>query len=103
MLDSFQSANPGNSGFTWNPATNLNHKIHYLKNNPAETSLSFYEKLERHSRNIPKRIDYIFVGPKFRIKTGKIIVKSSSVVLDEVIDGVHASDHYGVFTELYLD
>lgn len=46
----------------------------------------------------PRRIDYIFVrGPDTRGR-GKPL--SCRVVLDEVVDGVAPSDHFGVFAEL---
>jgi endonuclease/exonuclease/phosphatase family metal-dependent hydrolase len=48
----------------------------------------------------PRRIDYVFVrGPDKRVR-GKPL--SSRVVLDELVDGVAASDHYGVFSEISI-
>lgn len=48
----------------------------------------------------PRRIDYIFVrGPDKRVR-GKPL--SSRVVFDEIVDGVAASDHYGVFSEISI-
>ncbi|WP_104983007.1 endonuclease/exonuclease/phosphatase family protein [Sorangium cellulosum] len=48
----------------------------------------------------PRRIDYVFVrGPDKQVR-GKPI--SSRVVLDEVEDGVAASDHYGVLSEISI-
>jgi endonuclease/exonuclease/phosphatase family metal-dependent hydrolase len=45
----------------------------------------------------PRRIDYVLVrGPDTRVR-GKPL--AARVVLDEVVDGIAASDHYGVFAE----
>jgi endonuclease/exonuclease/phosphatase family metal-dependent hydrolase len=46
----------------------------------------------------PRRIDYIFVrGPDKRVR-GKPL--SSRVVFEEAPQGVTASDHYGVYSEI---
>lgn len=48
----------------------------------------------------PRRIDYVFVrGPDQRAR-GKPL--SCRVVLDEIVDGVAPSDHYGVMAEISL-
>ncbi len=48
----------------------------------------------------PRRIDYVFVrGPD---KHGRGKPLSAKVVLDEVHDGVAASDHYGVLVEMSM-
>lgn len=48
----------------------------------------------------PRRIDYVFVrGPDKRVR-GKPL--AASVVFDEVVDGVAASDHYGVVAEISI-
>lgn len=53
-----------------------------------------------HRHDPPRRIDYVFVrGPDTR---GRGRALHARVVLDEVVDGVAASDHYGVYAELSL-
>jgi endonuclease/exonuclease/phosphatase family metal-dependent hydrolase len=48
----------------------------------------------------PRRIDYIFVrGPD---KQGRGKPVSARVVLDEVTDGIAASDHWGVYAEIRM-
>ena len=48
----------------------------------------------------PRRIDYIFVrGPDNKVR-GKPV--SARVVMDEVENGVAATDHYGVFAEVSI-
>jgi endonuclease/exonuclease/phosphatase family metal-dependent hydrolase len=48
----------------------------------------------------PRRIDYIFVRGPDKHARGKPL--AASVVFEEVIDGVAASDHYGVLAELSI-
>lgn len=48
----------------------------------------------------PRRIDYVFVrGPDNQVR-GKPI--SARVVLDDVVGGVAATDHYGVYAEISI-
>jgi hypothetical protein len=48
----------------------------------------------------PRRIDYIFVrGPDNKVR-GKPV--SARVVMDEVENGIAATDHYGVFAEVSI-
>lgn len=46
----------------------------------------------------PRRIDYIFVRGVDRSARGRPL--AASVVLEEVVDGVAASDHYGVMADI---
>jgi endonuclease/exonuclease/phosphatase family metal-dependent hydrolase len=48
----------------------------------------------------PRRIDYVFVRGPDRHGRGK--PRSARVVLDQLDEGVAASDHYGVFVELAM-
>lgn len=101
LIDAFQTANPGSSGYTWDPTTNLNQQTFYLKRNPALTKeLNWRVELDQLHESIPKRIDHIFLGPTSILSSRNISVKSSRVVLNEVIEGVHASDHYGIYAEI---
>ncbi|MFQ5824949.1 MAG: endonuclease/exonuclease/phosphatase family protein [bacterium] len=101
MVDVFQISNPNLSGFTWNPESNLNYKIHYLKTQRDQKgTLDLYSKLKQFHRASPKRIDYIFLGPDSLLTSQKISIKSSRVVLDEIINDLHASDHYGIYAEI---
>lgn len=103
MVDSFQSSNPDSTGFTYDPRTNLNYTVQYLKDKRPDKKSSLYEKLVHYDRASPKRIDYIFLGPSSIVTSHKIAIKSSQVVLKGIIDGVHASDHYGIFTEIEIN
>jgi endonuclease/exonuclease/phosphatase family metal-dependent hydrolase len=53
----------------------------------------------RQANEPDRRIDYIFVQPPDRHRRGEIL--SARVVLDEPEDGVFASDHFGVYAELF--
>lgn len=103
MEDAFRMANRESKGFTWNPGTNLNQIAHYLKKGWDKEPVDLYDRLDRIFNEIPRRIDYIFLGPQSFLKSGELTIKSSRVVLDRVIDGVHASDHYGIFAVLHIN
>jgi len=102
MVDVFRTSNPGSPGFTWDPNTNLNHLIYYRNETSPAKDLGLYERLERFSRATPKRMDYIFLGPLTFLDSQRISIKESKVVMKEIVNGVHASDHYGVFAEIEL-
>ena len=103
MVDVFQISNPDSSGFTWDPQTNLNYKTYYSREHYSEKDLNIYNKLENFCDEIPKRVDYIFLGPSFLLDNKSISIRSSNVVMKEVIHGVHTSDHYGVFAEIQIN
>jgi endonuclease/exonuclease/phosphatase family metal-dependent hydrolase len=51
------------------------------------------------TKEFPRRIDFVLVrGPELHTGRGKPL--SSKVVMNEVVDGVAASDHYGILTEI---
>ena len=76
MVDVFQISNPDSSGFTWDPKTNLNYQRYYLKELYTEKDLNAYTKLENFFEDIPKRIDYIFLGPLFLLDAKNISITS---------------------------
>ncbi|MFQ5641480.1 MAG: hypothetical protein ACE5IR_26180, partial [bacterium] len=100
MVDLFHTMNPNVPGFTWDPGTNLNHHQYYLKEEISGKDSDLLSRLKKLHTATPKRIDYIFLGPADLLASWKVSIKSSSVVMDEVINGAHASDHYGVFAEI---
>lgn len=102
MLDTFALINAGDPGLTWDPATNLNQQTHYLDEVPKGDG-SLMAVIEALDKTLSSRIDYIFTGPPSTIASGQIIVKESRVVMKKIIDGVHASDHYGIYTELLIE
>jgi endonuclease/exonuclease/phosphatase family metal-dependent hydrolase len=48
----------------------------------------------------PRRIDYVFVRGPDKAARGKPL--AARVVLDEVVDGICATDHYGVLAEISI-
>lgn len=102
MIDLFHLLHPDSPGFTWNPETNTNHHTYYRREDFHSRKSDVYEKLELLSGQMKKRIDYIFLSPESTLNSGLISVQSCRVVLDDVVNGVHASDHYGVFAEIRI-
>lgn len=102
MVDTFAHINPDDPGYTWDPATNLNQQKHYL-NAEATDATDLMQAIQTLDKTLSSRIDYIFTGPRSSIASGQITVKESRVVMKKIIDGVHASDHYGIYTELLIE
>ena len=95
MIDTFASVNAGSSnGFTWDPQLNLNIRKYYQSGADVSHPFEYFSQQDGQKR---RRIDFIFLGNS--IESGLTPV-GSRVVLNEVIDGVHTSDHFGIFTEL---
>jgi endonuclease/exonuclease/phosphatase family metal-dependent hydrolase len=103
MIDTYKYANPDSSGFTWDPSTNLNIKTYYLNKPDSVKGSDAYSKLDNFYIKIPKRIDYIFIGPSSVINNNPVSLNSCRVVMKDIINGVHASDHYGVLAEIQIN
>jgi len=99
-VDTFRALNPESAGHTWDPKTNLNIRKYYLKANQPDKKGGLYQLFFQLQEMEPRRPDYIYVGPQELLKCGQISIASSRLVMQDVIDGVHASDHYGIFTEI---
>lgn len=102
MVDVFYAVHSDSlSGYTWDPDRNRNFQTHYLPQHQAaeEQGLSFYQELKQMHEATPKRIDFIFWGDKRTLEAGEVAITESHVVLDEVVNGLHASDHFGVYAE----
>ncbi len=84
--------------YTWNPLKNLNIQKYYT----TDTNQKF-ESLYTHVSKIhelePKRIDYIIVNKSLSPDT----VILSKVCCDTIYDGIHLSDHFGVYAEIRID
>lgn len=84
--------------YTWNPLKNLNIQKYYT----IDTN-KIFESLYTHVSKIhelePKRIDYVIVNTS--ISPDKII--NSKVCCDTIYDGIHVSDHFGVYAEIRID
>jgi endonuclease/exonuclease/phosphatase family metal-dependent hydrolase len=102
MIDTFARTNAGKPGLTWDPATNLNQQTHYLGTVPQEEN-GLMAAIQAVDKTLSNRIDYIFVGPGEALDSGQLTIKDSRVVMKKIIDGVHASDHYGIYSELIVN
>jgi len=94
LWDTYRIANPDSKGITWDADQNENTGflggIVSHRGDLKGIACQLRAAYDRRSR----RIDYIFLNSAFR----KDQILESRVVLDQAVDGVHASDHYGVMT-----
>ena len=102
MIDTFAHVNANDPGYTWDPATNLNQKAHYLNDTLIDKD-SLMKSILALDKTLSSRIDFIFAGPRDVIDSGQIKVMESRVVMKNIIDGVHASDHYGIYSEVLIN
>lgn len=102
MEDTFAHINPDSPGYTWDPATNLNQQKYYLDDDPTDKA-GLMAAIQALDKTLSSRIDYIFTGSRSSMDSGQITVKASRVVMKKIIDGVHASDHYGIYSELLIE
>ncbi len=86
-----------NPGYTWNGGENANIRKYYGKR-PNEKHEEIYEHLDAVSVLSGKRIDFILINEAL----GKNAAVQSHVCFNTMKDGVHPSDHYGVFSEIKL-
>jgi endonuclease/exonuclease/phosphatase family metal-dependent hydrolase len=102
MTDTFRFLNADSPGYTSDPDTNRNYRVKRLKEKRRKEPAGLYAKLESVNSAHSKRIDYIFAGPSQDILSGKVFILSSEVVMKKIINGVHASDHYGVLAAIAI-
>jgi endonuclease/exonuclease/phosphatase family metal-dependent hydrolase len=103
MVDCFEFLHPSQKGYTWNPQSNLNYIKYYKWNEKPHDHLDVFETIKRLSNRCPKRIDYIFFGPASSLNRGEISIQSCNVVMDQMVHGVHASDHFGVLAVITIE
>ena len=84
--------------FTWDPGLNKNIEYSSRFVNAAGEKRRGLALAEAVDSGIGRRIDYIFLNGAFRLKD----ILSSTVALDSLVSGVHASDHFGVVAEIDL-
>lgn len=90
LRDAFAEKNP-RGGATWNYKENLHHQAFYSDYDP-----NLYLRLNYTRLKQPHRLDYIFYrGKGLKLNSCKIVMK-------EKIDGVQASDHFGLLAEFRL-
>jgi endonuclease/exonuclease/phosphatase family metal-dependent hydrolase len=89
--DTLEEIAPGHSGYTWHYDENPLHRKFYTEYDP-----DLYLRLNYVRLRVPHRLDYIFFRP------GRAALLSSEIVMRKQVNGVMASDHFGVLAEFDL-
>lgn len=84
--------------YTWNPLKNTNIQKYYAIDTNKKFD-SLYSHLNKIHELEPKRIDYIIVNKAIAPDT----IIDSRVCCDTLYDGIHLSDHFGVYAEIRID
>ncbi len=100
MVDAFTRLHPDLPGATWDPENNQNVRLQWQRDWQGKTSLRPYERMQKFAARVPRRIDYVFVGPAELLDAGVIEIRDCHVAMQKVVDGYQASDHFGVFAEI---
>jgi len=101
-LKSFFDVYPfGTSGrlYSWNPRDNKNILFSSKKTDARGIPREGYDYLSALGAEIPRRIDYIFLSHHFNPEN----VLNCFIGLDSLVEGIQASDHYGVLAEVNFD
>lgn len=88
---------------TWDSKGNENISFSTQMTDAKGDTLDGYGRLSALCDTRSRRIDYIFLST--RLKSGAFKptdVSECRIVLDSLVNGVHASDHYGVFAQIDL-
>lgn len=94
LWDTYRIANPEREGITWDSDHNKNTAFSGGVASTRGNLMNVYRQLRAEYDRKSRRIDYIFLNSAFR----RDQILESRVVLDQPVDGVHTSDHYGVMT-----
>ncbi len=94
-LNGFSMGASGGSGFTWDPETNTN-LIRYYPEDLDRRFSSLYDHLRAiYEKKSRREIDYIMVNRYAHLNGLKLCA-------NELIDGSHISDHFGVIAEIEI-
>lgn len=85
------------AGHTWDPGANTNIKSFYLGDGEKRFD-SLYEHLNSINEATGKRIDFILLNET--LGAGQVV--DAAVCFDRLHEGVHPSDHFGVFAIVAL-
>jgi endonuclease/exonuclease/phosphatase family metal-dependent hydrolase len=94
FVDTFAARNPDAPGYTWDPAANANG-AYYAEMQGEPTPEKIAGSLDDL---VQKRIDFIFGGGS--VSADKVV--ESRVVLDEKMEGLHPSDHFGLMSVIRI-
>lgn len=98
LFDTFINNTPTKK-FTWDPGKNTNIIFSQKHVDACGDELSEEEIKSADYDNIPRKIDYIFLNHKFSVED----VLNTDIVLNSMIEGVYASDHFGILTNISVD
>lgn len=99
-LEGERNATPAPSfRFTWDPGLNENIEYSRRPENAAGRKRRGLALAAAVDSGIGRRIDYVFLNESFRPED----VLSSSLAVDSMESGLHASDHFGVAAEVDLE
>jgi endonuclease/exonuclease/phosphatase family metal-dependent hydrolase len=98
LFDTF-SKNVSAKKFTWNASKNTNIIFSANHFDARKEKLNDEEIRSADYDTVSRRIDYIFLNRKFLAED----VVNTAIILDSIINGVYASDHFGVLTNVHLD
>ncbi len=87
---------PDSLAVTWDAARNTNTFWSQRFTDARGRKRDNWYKFNAIAANLPRRLDYIFLNEKF---AGTDSIRSS-VILDQPVAGVFASDHYGIQVDL---
>jgi len=99
LWDTYQIANPDKKGDTWDSTSNENTAFFGGLVSERSGTMDIRSRLRAEYDRISRRIDYIFLNSVFR----KDQILESSLVFEHAVDGLHASDHYGVMTRVRIE
>ncbi len=89
--DTLGEMQPGGAGPTWHYDANPLHQRFYKEYDPDPFLRLNYVRLR-----VPHRLDYVFY------KQGGARLKHSEIVMKDLVDGVMASDHFGVMADFEI-
>lgn len=99
LIDAYKAAHPSEPGYTWDPYKNDNTRYDSSRYWPDGRLKRLLGRLSAdYTAEKQSRIDYIFLSPQFSADQ----IVDSRIVFDSPLDGVFASDHFGVMTEVEL-
>jgi endonuclease/exonuclease/phosphatase family metal-dependent hydrolase len=96
------------AGATWDPRNNENTALSARRVDARGRKLNAWGALDAVGCSFPSRYDYVFLRPPFQkedVLQSRVVMDSAGVWREPNGDTlrVHASDHYGVLTDVNLD
>jgi endonuclease/exonuclease/phosphatase family metal-dependent hydrolase len=99
FIDTFEANYTGGPIYTWDYHRNTNIQLYIDPPDVDEKTLWDFDVLKSLSGTVSRRIDYILLSPHFSSDD----VMSCRIVMDSSIEGVQASDHFGIIADISLE